>query len=151
MSFSGFAELNTPDDLLLKLRHDWARMGDDPEDQYAAFDFFVTAEHIIDWLYPDDKNARSALRQENAILRVTSHLANGAKHFRTKDRRHSSVLNVEKSRYVAKGYVEEGYFAEPLLVHLDEEEAGLLGVDGSIDARTLASRVLQFWERKITP
>lgn len=151
MSFSGFAELSTPCDLLSKLRHDLARMNDGPEDQYAAFDFFVTAEHIIDWLHPEDKEARYALRQEHAVLRITSHLANGAKHFRTKDKRHDSVLDVDKSRYVAKGYVAEGYFAEPLVIGLDELEAHQLGVTGSIEATTLATRVLEFWERRISP
>jgi len=44
----GFGELRLPADLLRKLRHDFERMKMSPQDQYAAFDFFVTAEHIID-------------------------------------------------------------------------------------------------------
>ena len=43
--FGGFFALGTPADLLKKLRHDFS---------YAAFDFFVTAEHLLDWKYPDD-------------------------------------------------------------------------------------------------
>ena len=50
----GFGSLQTPLDLLSKLEHDLERMRVSPEDTYAAFDYFVTAEHVIDWAYPDD-------------------------------------------------------------------------------------------------
>jgi hypothetical protein len=46
--FTGFAELQTPCDLLRKLQHDISRMAADSGDSYAAFDFFVTAEHLLD-------------------------------------------------------------------------------------------------------
>ncbi len=51
--FQGFFELATPPDLLKKLRHDLSRVQQNLTDSYAAFDFFVTAEHILDWKYPD--------------------------------------------------------------------------------------------------
>jgi hypothetical protein len=44
----GFGDLQTVADLFSKLEHDLGRMNASPEDTYTAFDYFVTAEHIID-------------------------------------------------------------------------------------------------------
>ena len=40
-----------------------------PEDAYAAFDFFVTADHIVDWLLPDgpDSSQPAGLARENIM------------------------------------------------------------------------------------
>lgn len=133
--FQGFGELKVPSDLLHKLRHDLERMKGLPQDQYAAFDFFVTAEHIVDWLHPNSKADREALRSSTALLRITSHIANGAKH-------HKSVTGIEKDRYVEAGYVEEGYFQDSLLVHLMPEEAKAIGTP-IIDTISLARCVLE--------
>ena len=86
-----------------KLEYDLDRVLKSPQDQYAAFDFFVTAEHIVDWIHPDDRKARESVRSGSSLL-ITSHLANGVKHFEVKAVHHQSVADVEKSRYV-KGRV----------------------------------------------
>jgi hypothetical protein len=39
--FKGFGALKTPRDLVSKLEYDLQRMKEDPEDQYAAFDFLL--------------------------------------------------------------------------------------------------------------
>jgi len=62
----------------------------------------------------------------SSLLRITSHLANGVKHFEAKAKHHRSVADVEKSRYVEAGYVEDGYFEDPLIVHLTADEQKLL-------------------------
>ena len=154
---SDFGELKTPADLVRKLEHDLQRMAAAGSDQYAAFDFFVTADSIVDWLFPevpDDKAAtteqkkrQSDLRKTNALPRIASHIANGAKHFVVA--RHNSITGIEKSRYVEKGYVEDDYFEDPLLVHLTSDEAVRLGVQGSIEAIQLARLVLQFWSARL--
>ena len=120
------------------------RLNSSPHNQYAAFDFFVTAEHIIDWLYPDDRRKREEVRASSEILRITSHIANGAKHFEAKARHHQSVAGVEKSRYVAKGYVQEGYFKEPIIIHLSSQESEALG-RASLEATELAELVYNYW------
>ncbi|MGQ3685240.1 MAG: hypothetical protein ACUBOA_09600 [Candidatus Loosdrechtia sp.] len=61
-TYKGFGELKVPRDLLNKLEHDIKRMENSPQDQYAAFDFFVTAEHLVDWVHPDNKDKRTQLR-----------------------------------------------------------------------------------------
>lgn len=142
--FDGFGELRTPRDLVLKLQHDLKRLKSSPHNQYAAFDFFVTAEHVIDWLHPTDKKMREAIRASSDLLRITSHIANGAKHFEAKAKHHRSVARVEKSRYVAKGYVQEGYFKEPLIIHLSESESKSIGKP-FIEATELAERVYNYW------
>src|SRR5690554_6328496 len=103
--FDGFGELRMASDLVLKLQHDLERLKTSPHNQYAAFDFFVTAEHIVDWIYPDqtdsnNREKRKTVRANSELLRITSHIANGAKHFEATDKRHQSVAGIEKSRYV---------------------------------------------------
>ena len=73
----GAWRLETADDLLRKLEHDFERMRTAPADAYAAFDFFVTAEHVPEWTRPPS----SELRRTAPLLAMVSHLANSSKHF----------------------------------------------------------------------
>ena len=93
----GLAEVTSPEDLLRKLKHDRQRIRDDNHDAYAAFDFFVTAYHILDWLYPDPNGGqtRKALRDAEPLLQIADHIANGAKHFVLTNKRHISVASVD--------------------------------------------------------
>ena len=77
-------------------------MEQDPANPYPAFDFFVTAEHLLDWLYPDSVESanvriRKQRREIEPLLRVTSHLANGAKHFEAMAPHHKSVDDIQIS------------------------------------------------------
>lgn len=148
--YQGFGELKSPADLLKKLKHDLERLKNSPHNQYAAFDFFVTAEHILDWIYPHNRDDRKKHRSSLPLLRITSHIANGAKHFEAAKKHHISIVEIEKERYVEEGYVEEGYFEDPVLVHLTSEEAKAIGAPMIINAEELASRVLQYWENHLT-
>ncbi len=49
----GLFSLKTPADLREKLRRDLAKLLDAPLDADAAFNFFITAEHMLDWVYPN--------------------------------------------------------------------------------------------------
>ncbi|MEJ7605694.1 MAG: hypothetical protein WKF37_05380 [Bryobacteraceae bacterium] len=81
----GAFSLQCPEDLLKKLEHDLGRLHANPLDQYAAFDFVVTAEHMLDWVYPDHPQSnwkrRAEERNNSKLLQITSHIASGAKHF----------------------------------------------------------------------
>lgn len=132
-----FAELKNAADLYRKLEHDFAEL-QKSEDPYAAFNFFVTAEHFPDWT-----NQRKPHVKAQWFLRVVSHIANGAKHLEVD--RHDAVTGTEKQRYVEKGYVEEGYFQEPFLIHLAPAEAQEYG-KSSVDAVTLGKMVMAFWK-----
>jgi hypothetical protein len=142
--FQGFAELQTPWDLVRKLEYDLVRLENLPQDQYAAFDFFVTADHIVDWIHPANRTKRTKVRSSSPLLKITSHIANGAKHFKATANHHRSVTDVEKYRIIEPGYVEEGYFEEPLIVHLTAEEEKSIG-QATIEAVQLAKLVLEYW------
>ena len=144
-NFKGFAELRAPQDLVKKLEYDLARVLKSPQDKYAAYDFFVTAEHIVDWIYPHSRNEREEIRSRLPILKITSHLANGVKHFEATAKHHQSVKTVEKTRYVGPGYVEEGYLEDPLIVHLTEKEQSSFG-QSSIKVTVLAKKVYEYWK-----
>lgn len=141
----GFSELKNAVDLVRKLEFDLERMKNDMRDQYAAYDFFVTAEHIVDWVCPNNRSAQKHLRGSSVLLQVASHIANGAKHFQTQDSRHKSVSGVKKQRYVEEGYVEEGYFEDPIIVSLAQNEAVIIGCE-EISAIVLAEKLLEYWK-----
>ena len=146
--FTGFAELRTPADLLLKLEHDIKRMSENTSDEYAAFDFFVTAEHVVDWLHSGfhAKREREALRQSDPLLQITSHIANGAKHFTAGASHHKSVAAIERGKY-ADDYADD-YADGPIFINFSEGEVAVLACD-QIDAITLAYRVLAYWQHKL--
>lgn len=146
MSYSGLFELRTPRDLLAKLRHDLARMDSNWLDQYAAFDFFITAHHMVDWLYPGDSNKqrRRDEVQASALLQVCSHLANGSKHFQTTDSRHTSVADTQLHEGPFSQQFSEQFDISRLEVHLTGEAANRLG--SVINVLPLARQLLAFWE-----
>ena len=146
--FNGFGELRTPCDLVHKLEHDFKRLKSIPQDQYAAFDFFITAEHIVDWIYPTDRPARKKLRLSSPLLQITSHIANGAKHFEATAKQHKSVINIEKYRVLEPGCVEEGIFEEPLIVYLSPKEEEFIG-KANIEVVKLAKLILDYWTENI--
>jgi hypothetical protein len=93
----GMFTLRSPKDLLAKPQRELDRLRAAPNESDIAFNFFVTAEHIADWLHPGpqgDKAARKErerLRDADPLLAVVSHIANGSKHFDKLAVRHDSV------------------------------------------------------------
>ena len=75
----GSFELQTAKDLLRKLHHDSDRLKKSPVDSHVAFDFFVTAYHMLEWQYPNGRG-RTQTYLKN-WFQVCRHLANGAKYF----------------------------------------------------------------------
>ena len=151
-TFTGLFDLKTTPDLLQKLEHNLERMEVSPLDQYAAFDFFVTAEHMIDWVYPDEaghrkRAERKALRDSSVILRVCSHIANGAKHFRAVGSHHDSVSGTE---HVPGGYVGgyRGGYGGCLYIQFDGDAAAEFGLETS--ALELARATLNFWRTHLS-
>lgn len=144
MTYSGLFELRTPRDLLAKLRHDLARMESNWLDQYAAFDFFITAHHMVDWLYPGDSQRQGKEVQASALLQVCSHLANGSKHFLATDPRHKSVANTQLHEGPFSQQFSDQFDISRLEVHLTGEAANQLG--SVISVLPLARQILAFWE-----
>lgn len=57
--FQGFFELKTAQDLLDKLKREYMQLQKSPLNQDIAFNFFITAEHMPDWIYPDVENVEN--------------------------------------------------------------------------------------------
>lgn len=153
----GFFELKTTKDLLSKLHHDLQQMELHPFDSYLAFNFFVTAEAMLDWCYPGNENhqKRKEIRDSNAYLKITWDLASGAKHFSNLIKSHVDIdrttisAGIFPAGYFPKGYFPDGYFGGGVLqVHLNEE----LPNDGDkiLSAYAIAKKVLDYWETKLS-
>ena len=97
-SLNGIFFLRTPMDLLQKLEADYHRLKalnpDSIEANYSAFDFFVTAEHLPDWIKHTSGGSISSHRKypDGALV---SHIASGAKHFHVQDSRHTTVSDTD--------------------------------------------------------
>jgi hypothetical protein len=149
----GIFQLRTPSDLREKLRRDLAKLKAEPLDADAAFNFFVTAEHMLDWVYPGKagKDKRTEVRRSSALLQVCSHLANGAKHFEAKAQHHDSVSStqtVERSISIVNIVsITAPFVSRPrLLLTLKGTAAAELGdVIGAIE---LAERVMEYWAKQ---
>jgi hypothetical protein len=50
VAMEGFFDLQTPEHLLHKLEWEYTQWQDDPLNTYRAWNFFVTAEHLPDWI-----------------------------------------------------------------------------------------------------
>ncbi len=81
MTVGGIFELRTPRALLDKAVHDLERLRQDPTDAYAALDFFVTARHLPDWIFPGDKVNRDTLFHSHVELRICRHIADSGKRY----------------------------------------------------------------------
>jgi hypothetical protein len=78
----GFFKLEDPFDLLQKLEHDLNRLKAIPTDSYAAFDFFVTATHMPEWIRMVGWTFSPPTEMRTAtIFELCGKLGNGAKHF----------------------------------------------------------------------
>lgn len=148
--FKGAEGLQTPQDLLRKLRHDFARVQQDERNVYAAFDFFVTAHHMLDWLHPGDDAARRAELKSSQLLMACAHLANGAKHFSLQPH-HKAVADVHiaglrsfGARHFAAATFRSVFHTPRLVVEFDGDAAIEMG--SWLPLRTFAEKVLQHWE-----
>ena len=144
--FKGFFPLQKSGDLLAKLRHDYQRLQSSPTDTYAAFDFFVTGHHMLDWLYPYDEKRREQEEKESILLQVCSHIANGAKHFHATAKKHQSVADerAQEGPFQRDAFQANAFQVEALIFQLDGQAAVQFGSE--VECLALATQVLQYWE-----
>jgi hypothetical protein len=108
----------------------------EPTYSYAAFDFFVAAEHMVDWLHPNDEAKQKQTRNAHELLKICSHIASGAKHFEATRKPHRSVSGLEN---------QGGVFPVPALkISLDGKAAMQFGPE--VECLDLATAVLEYWE-----
>jgi len=147
MKPSGIFQLKEPRDLLKKLHHDLVRLRQDTMDQYAAFDFFVTAEHLIDWLYPKSESERKNLRASSPLLALCSHIANGSKHFEATARHHGSFSDSEVHHGEFSNEFNTDFDVSGLLLTLEGEAKRSFGEKAY--AHELAERVYEYWAKTL--
>jgi len=129
-------KLQCPEDLLKKLKWNLQKLEEAPSSVYAAFDFFVTAEHIPDWI------GNKEIRRKNDLMLVVSHIANGAKHFEVSPIRHKSVSAMESR---ADPWPDEsGIEGEHIFITFSMADGAFSGLE--LSALSLARRVYEFWE-----
>jgi hypothetical protein len=146
---TGLFDLQQPKDLLRKLGHDFDRLKASPLDPYPAFDFFVTARHIPDWLYPDsqDKNnwkKRSNLMKTNPLLRICAHIADGSKHFQSSRHKSVQATVVQEGAFDRNAFDPNAFQVDALMIRLERQEAEAFGAEW-IECVELARRVLDYW------
>ena len=142
----GLFSLRTPKDLVGKLEADFNRLraGDPASDdaQYAAFDFFITAEHLPDWLSRSTGGSLSSHRAYPECSLV-SHIANGAKHFRVDITRHTTAKDTRSilGAFQANAFQKSTFQTSRLVVDLE---------DGTtVNVIDVAGDVLNHWRRAI--
>jgi hypothetical protein len=148
----GIFELRTTADLRRKLNREYERLSDDPTNSYIAFNLFLTAEHLLDWLHPGNANSakRSMTRDASLILQICSHIANGAKHFEVEAKHHTSVSDTSMTAgyhpagYYPAGYMPTDYFPESHLV-VRLEGAARQKYGDTISAETLSRLIVDYW------
>lgn len=149
-TFKGIFSLQKPQDLLKKLEYDYQRIIKNPLDTYAVFDFFVTAEHIVDWLYPSssptDKRNRERLRRK-LPLQICSQIANGSKHFEATAKQHKTVkgTNVRPGAELGLAILGVSRLGTGSGLEIKLKNYAKRRLGEYIDANNLAKIVLDFW------
>jgi hypothetical protein len=149
----GFLKLSTHSDLFKKLEWEFERLNEDQENSFLAYNFFVTAWHLLEWKYPDPegKVIRKNLRDQTPIIQICEHLAVGAKHFAPTSSKHQSVAGSGRSGgWMGSwmgGWTGGWLGGGQLVVILDGDAAKNFGQTITIGA--LAQHVMDFWRRQI--
>ncbi len=165
MQLYEFYDLKTPRDLLRKLEREYERWKADPLNVDLAWNFFVTAEHLPDWIYhqdmptsgkkrPDllDGKTPRPFKQAYPWTRICSHLANGGKHFHLDDKKLDSVTSTrQRPGWVSSKWVSSRWAPTPaLMVDLTPDEQQALSLaEASIGALNVADGVLAFWQARV--
>jgi len=147
---AGLFDLIAADDLCAKLDHDYRRVKADPADVFAAFDFIVTAWHLLEWRYPgkSGKAQRDEMRQQYPILALCEHLCVSGKHYEPSDPKLQSVQgSFRKSAWKrgvwAPGVWTKRMWEDGLVIELSGTTKAALGERITIDR--LADLVMEFW------
>jgi hypothetical protein len=141
----GFIELKSVSDYWKKLLFDYTELKKRDNDTYIAFNFFVTAYHLLDWVFEGNYSDERTELNKEPILKICSHIANGIKHFEPK--RHNSVKKIKKKGLYEEGFYEEGFYENPIIIYIDDDFISDIG--NSIRISDLAQMVIEFWEKEL--
>ena len=156
MKKQGIFGLQAPEDMLAKAHRDYGRLRANPMDQDAAFDFFVTARHVPEWLERAGRGAEVQALEQHVQLRIARHIADRAKHFEVTAKHHKQVTGTSVSYGVwpdgfwAKDFWAKGFWAENELViglSPDDPETAIYGP--RIEVGRLAEETLRVLEQLV--
>jgi hypothetical protein len=150
----GIWGLDESEDLLDKLAHDFRRLTADAGQQtmlYTAFDFFVTAYSLVDWV----KKHRALTPAEvqalygEMLIKICADLANGSKHFQLTKPPKTTLTTYSSGPVFQPGVYQKGVFRDDwqAWVELSASEATAADVPRICPVMTLAEKVLAHWER----
>jgi hypothetical protein len=141
-------------DLFKKLEREHASLVADPSDADAAYNFFSTAWHLLEWKYAGRANApvRDGIRDSTPLLQICEDLAVGAKHFEPEAARHQSVASSDLSGVWAPGFWAPGVWAkgtwgEWFSIKLSGDAEKKYGP--TIKAEHLSKHVMDYWKANI--
>lgn len=147
--------LTTPKDLLGKLERELNQLRASPNNHDVAHNFFISAEHMLDWLYPGrgKRKTRESLRRKTPLLQVVSHLANSSKHYDQLAPHHQSVEDTGKgggyfgASYFGGSYFGGGFFGgRRLLIKFKGKAITEFGE--SLPVLDVAEKVYAFWQAR---
>jgi len=145
----GVWNLDSPQALLQKMESDLARMRSAPQDARPAYDFFVTAYHMLEWAERDEKR-RQALFKASPLLQIAGHIATGAKHFNPTSKTWRQVHGTETGMRGPLGATPAG-IPTPLWLILDENAAKQVPCAVEITAVALGQLLLDWWKHQLHP
>lgn len=141
----GFIELKNVADFWNKLQFDFQELKKNPENSYIIFNFFVTAYHLIDWIFEGEYSIERTELNNNSIVKICNHISNGIKHFEPD--RHGSVEEIEKFKIFEEGVVEKGIFESPIIIYFDDQYFSEFGK--SMKITEFAELVMLFWKNEL--
>jgi hypothetical protein len=140
---TGYHKLRTPEDLLDKLSRELSRLKREPHEVDHAFNFFVTADSLLDQVLPGKKHKkeRKRDRQNNDLLAFCHQVATGARHFESS----RSVKSAASKRTVRRTALLINGHATYLLV--GDDDGKKLGE--TVTTLDLARQVLDYWKKRL--
>jgi hypothetical protein len=152
----GVFGLTSAADLLKKLEREYTGFVADPSNADAAYNFFVTAWHLLEWKYPDPNpgvanSTRKATRDAEPLLQVCEHLARGAAHFENRRATQEPVAATATAGVWAPGTWAPGTWSSGAAGEwLEITLTGQAHKYGdTIAAHKLAEHVMDYWRAKI--
>lgn len=135
-------------ELFDKLQADYQRLASDPLDSYAAYDFFVTAWHLVDWTHPSarDSGGREALLARAPVLRICEQVAAGETYIGPYATPYALVGDTESGVPWAPITWPPSTWTGDLFIRLDGRARELYG--DQVTVMQLAQSVLHVWRNE---
>jgi hypothetical protein len=143
---SGLWNLDTPAELLKKIHSDLKRMRDEPRNPCPAYDFFVTAYHMHEWIARDETHRKTL--EAAPLVRVAGEIATRAKHLHADNPKWVTLDALGSRMHGPLSRMPHGIPTD-LWVALEDPSSTPLGRD-IVKAGELAECLLEHWTRVLS-